>query len=290
MLPPIQKHAFILLTVVVTSLANALSLPMYINAGTSPYVSTAGDTWVSDVPFVTGGKVYSDTRPNIAETDDDGLFHVERFFRHFEDPHYTISLPSGTTQVEVTLLFTENYFKAAGKRSFDIVLEGNTVATAFDIFERAGGSRIAFEFTRRVTVEDGVLDIVLPRRLQNPKINGIKVVSVQATRAPAKAPTKAPAKAPTQAPVQTPTEAPVQDSNRSTGQDSNESTGQDSNTSTGQDSNTSTGQDSNTSTGQDSNESTGQGPNNSPIGSNACWDLSSEPNPCSVQRSAVGTH
>lgn len=103
------SSSVLVVTTLLSVVANAQTLPLYINAGgTGPVTTTGGITWVPDTPFVPSGKIYSDTRFDIAGTNDDVLFHTERFFRRNEADRYYIDMPKLVTEVEVTLFFAEN--------------------------------------------------------------------------------------------------------------------------------------------------------------------------------------
>jgi hypothetical protein len=51
----------------------------------------------------------------------------------------------------VTLYFVEHYFSAAGKRLFNVIINGNQVLTDFDVFADAGGQYIAVQHTFTTT-------------------------------------------------------------------------------------------------------------------------------------------
>lgn len=49
-----------------------------------------------------------------------------------------VAVPNGKYQV--TLRFSENQYKAANKRVFDVRIEGATILTSFDIFVAASNA------------------------------------------------------------------------------------------------------------------------------------------------------
>lgn len=90
----------------------------------------------------------------IAGTDEDEIFRSERNGL----TAYKIYLPNGS--YDVTLFFAENYFTSAGKRQFDVMMEGRNVFDDLDVFIEAGGAHIAlYKTISPVTVQDHCLDI-----------------------------------------------------------------------------------------------------------------------------------
>ncbi len=91
-------------------------------------------------------------------------------------------IDSGTTQVEVNLLFAELFsgVTAAGQRVFDVAVEG-TVPTEFDDVDPFGtaGAKGAFALSTTVAVTDGTLNIdFLHDVIENPAIKGIEILDV----------------------------------------------------------------------------------------------------------------
>ena len=78
----------------------------------------------------------------------------------------------------VNLKFAELYFTSAGQRVFDIVINGQTVQSNFDIVARAGGANRAVESLHTWVINDGVIDIQLIGVTENPKINAIEILPV----------------------------------------------------------------------------------------------------------------
>src|SRR5260370_26729426 len=77
----------------------------------------------------------------------------------------------------VRLQFAETYWKAAGKRTFNVSINGNQVLTKFDIFATAGGAAIAvvkqFNATASTT---GTISIQFTTVVNNAQVNGIEVL------------------------------------------------------------------------------------------------------------------
>ena len=82
--------------------------------------------------------------------------------------------PGGSRSV--TLYFVEPFWSAAGKRSFDVIINGKQVLTAFDVFADAGGQFIAVQrkFTTAAS-SSGEVVVQFVAGVDNPIVNGIVV-------------------------------------------------------------------------------------------------------------------
>jgi len=115
------------------------------------------------------GKTANIGNRRIAGTDDQPLYQTCRY----DLDEYLLRVPNG--RYRVTLKFCEPHFDAAGKRVFDVTLEGKTVRAALDIFAVVGkfsALDLAFD---GIEVKDGRLDIGLRRRTSLPCIMAIVV-------------------------------------------------------------------------------------------------------------------
>jgi Malectin domain len=133
-----------------------------INCGGDAYLDTQDRKWSADT-YYTGGETYSKTSADILDTDDDEIFHSERFGM-FE---YNIPMPRGT--YEVILHFAELEFNKPGQRLFSVDIEG-TVLSDIDIVQQAGGfGNKAIKREAAVPVADGFLTLLfLPGDTTNP--------------------------------------------------------------------------------------------------------------------------
>jgi serine/threonine protein kinase/Flp pilus assembly protein TadD len=87
-------------------------------------------------------------------------------------PGYSVPLPPGRWRV--TLHFAETWFRHAGARVFDIVLEERVVLEAYDPFAAVGfAAADPKEFA--VEVRDGALDIDFVHRADCPRISAIEI-------------------------------------------------------------------------------------------------------------------
>jgi hypothetical protein len=76
----------------------------------------------------------------------------------------------------VTLYFVEHFWTAAGKRLFNVIINGNQVLTDFDVFADAGGQFIAVQHTFTTTANSsGEVVVQFVTGVDNPIVNGIVV-------------------------------------------------------------------------------------------------------------------
>jgi hypothetical protein len=76
----------------------------------------------------------------------------------------------------VTLYFVEHFWSAAGKRLFNVIINGNQVLTDFDVFADAGGQYIAVRRTFATTANaSGEVVVQFVSGVDNPIVNGIVV-------------------------------------------------------------------------------------------------------------------
>jgi hypothetical protein len=75
----------------------------------------------------------------------------------------------------VKLHFAEIYNTGAGQRVFNVVVNGQTVLSNFDVFAAAGGQYIAVDKAIPVNVTTGSVTIQFVPVVSNPKINAIEI-------------------------------------------------------------------------------------------------------------------
>ena len=146
-----------------------------INTGGNSYTDIAGQVWSTDQYFV-GSTSYSYTPnplPTITGTNDPALYQNERSGNPFS---YQIPVTNGTYLVNLN--FAELYWNAAGKRIFNVNLEGQSFLQNFDIWSQAGGQNKALTKSNQVTVTDGVLNIDFTATIDNPEITSIELLKV----------------------------------------------------------------------------------------------------------------
>jgi hypothetical protein len=143
-----------------------------VRAGTSAsYTDPSGNVWTGDVGYV-GGIAATPITHAITNTTTQPLYQTERY----NGFTYTFTgLPVGSTYA-VTLKFSENYWTASGKRIFNVILNGTTVLSNFDIFADAGGEYIADDKTFSTTV-NSLGQIVI--QFQNGSADYAKIDAIQ---------------------------------------------------------------------------------------------------------------
>jgi hypothetical protein len=154
--------------------------PLRVNCGGPSYNDSLGNTWQADQPFVSGAWGFDGasagsgaTSIAIAGTSDMALYQTDRRWASNEGtPRYRFTVANGA--YEVTLHFAESEATQPGQRVFAIKIEGITVTANYDIFA-AAGANTASTLTFNVTVNDGLLNVVLPPVVGQPKVNAIEV-------------------------------------------------------------------------------------------------------------------
>ncbi len=144
----------------------------YINAGgTQPYTDALGRTFSPDDHF-TDGRTYSNLE-QVQQTDDGAMFRSERYGEFFS---YALPIAPGTYVVD--LYFAEIFHNRAGRRVFDVDIEGQEFLDRYDIFAKAGKNSATYE-SMEVTVTDGTLNITFDSRSAqhpgNAKVSAIVV-------------------------------------------------------------------------------------------------------------------
>jgi hypothetical protein len=95
--------------------------------------------------------------------------------RHGQMTYRMGGFPPGSSRT-VTLYFVEHFWTAAGKRVFDVIVNGTTVLTGFDVFADAGGPYIAVQHAFAATANSsGQVVVQFVAGVDNPIVNGIVV-------------------------------------------------------------------------------------------------------------------
>ncbi|WP_367871213.1 malectin domain-containing carbohydrate-binding protein [Luteolibacter sp. Populi] len=153
-----------------------------IDAGaTASFTDSLGRLWAADSGFNSSGfttTVLSD----IQGTTDDAIYQSERYDSTVGGGNlgYSWVMPDGQYEVRLHLAETYAAITAPGQRVFDLKAEGAIAVDDLDIFARAGSNH-ALVVTFPVTVADGILDLEFIRGVQNPKICGIEVYTIQSS-------------------------------------------------------------------------------------------------------------
>lgn len=139
-----------------------------INAGASGFRDQQGNTWLADTG-ATGGAAFV-TRQPIAGTTEQSLYQSCRFGAF----SYRLNVPSGMRKVK--LRFAEPFFATAGRRVFDVRINGVTVLNRIDIAKEAGGGFRPVDYEFDVPVSNGQLVIDFVQQVENPMVSGIEVL------------------------------------------------------------------------------------------------------------------
>jgi hypothetical protein len=129
--------------------------------GGTDFVSTSGDRFSADRYFTGGSMSGNITSGDIAGTENDALYRKHRWGM----TSYAIPVPAGS--YDVRLHFAETVFTAAGRRVFDVRLEGNLWLSRLDVHAEVGRNRALVKQTT-VTVTDGTLDLAFGRVVEDP--------------------------------------------------------------------------------------------------------------------------
>lgn len=138
-----------------------------INAGAAGFRDQQGNTWLGDTG-ATGGATFV-TQQTVAGTAEQSLYKSCRFGVF----SYRLNVPSGMRKVK--LRFAEPYFSTAGRRVFDVRINGVTVLSSFDIAKEAGGGWRPVDYQFDVPAPNGQLVIDFVQRVENPMVSGIEV-------------------------------------------------------------------------------------------------------------------
>ena len=138
------------------------------NSGGGQYTDTSGNVYKADTDY-SGGAAAS-TASAITGTSDPTLYQTERY------GNFAYNIPLANGNYNVTLKFAEIYWTAAGKRVFDVSMQGTQVISNLDIFAQAG-KNAAYDVTIPVSVSNGTLSISFTSVIDNAKVSAIEVTS-----------------------------------------------------------------------------------------------------------------
>ncbi len=94
---------------------------------------------------------------------------------------FTYTIPGLTVggNYTVRLHFAETYWTAAGKRVFNVAINGATVLSNFDIFSSAGGPNIAVvkDFPATANASGAIVIAFSTGTADVPRVNGIEILT-----------------------------------------------------------------------------------------------------------------
>jgi hypothetical protein len=133
-------------------------------------------SFVADGSF-SGGSTYSTTASintsAVASPAPQQVYQTERYGNNFS---YLIPNLTSGDQYTVTLDFAENYYNAAGQRTFNVSINGASALNNFDIYATAGGKNkaIAESFTETADT-NGDITIAFANITGGAKVDGIEI-------------------------------------------------------------------------------------------------------------------
>lgn len=104
----------------------------------------------------------------VANSNGDSVYHSERS----DFPTYRVRVPNGT--YKVTMMFSENYYDAPGKRLFDVLVENKMIEANLDLFAKVGVNS-AYKITVVTEVLDEILDLYFQVKVGTNILNGLIV-------------------------------------------------------------------------------------------------------------------
>jgi len=154
---------------------SAANYTMRVNAGGPSITDANGNVWQADAGY-DGGYTYSTTATVTASTGDPRLYQDERY--NSGNLTYTFTnVPDGT--YTVNLYFAEIYSGCfvAGCRVFNVLVQGNTFLSNFDVYSAAGGGNVGIVRSTNAVVTNGTLTITLQAPYtQYPTISAIEIL------------------------------------------------------------------------------------------------------------------
>jgi hypothetical protein len=149
-----------------------LFTPIRVDAGSKqPYTDPLGQVWSADSGFTGGG--LSAVNHAINGTPAPALYQTLHY--SFSALTYQMAVPNG--YYTVNLKFEENQFNQAGKRLFNVLINGQQVLTNFDEYAAAGAQYQAVDVPIAVTVTTGNINIQFVPVVSATGVYGIEIVA-----------------------------------------------------------------------------------------------------------------
>ena len=145
--------------------AGASFTPIRVNCGGPQVTDSGGNVWSPD-----NAPNYNITNAAIANTTNQAIYQSESWSKGTLQYQYTV--PNGSFTVK--LHFAEFYMTQAGQRTFNIVVNGSTFYSSYDIFA-AVGANTADDLSIPVVVSNGQITIQLVPVTGPAKVNAIEI-------------------------------------------------------------------------------------------------------------------
>lgn len=144
----------------------------------------SGKIWLKDTPYSFGSFGYSGGTTGVVANTISGicagaqsLYQRERYSTSGSGFYYEFDGPEGMYQI--TLLEAETYWNGAGKREFNVFIQGKQVLTNFDIYATAGGQNIPISLVFTNAVTNSQLQILFtPGAADNARVSGVQVEKI----------------------------------------------------------------------------------------------------------------
>jgi hypothetical protein len=140
----------------------------------------SANVWLRDTNYTLGAFGYSGGSTGFVANAITGicagaqtLYQRERFSTNSGGFSYQFDCPAGI--YEITLLEAETYWNAAGKRQFNIFIQGRQVLTNFDIFANAGAMNLPLTLVFTNSVTNSQLQILFTPVVDNARVSGLQV-------------------------------------------------------------------------------------------------------------------
>ena len=164
-----------------------------INAGGPAVSNSAGgdNPFLADEYFSTGGTTYSVTSPITIPANIVNIAAPAAVYQSAQQGVVTYTIPGLTagSKYTVRLHFAELYYTSTGNREFDVVINGTTVLTNFDIYAAAGAGDTAVveQFIATANSSGNIVVTFANGAINQPMFNGLEVLgdSVICTTLPA---------------------------------------------------------------------------------------------------------
>jgi hypothetical protein len=166
-----------------------------VNTGRA-YTDYSGNAWSAPTGFSAGNT--RKTSAYIAGTRDQQLYTTERYGNFT----FTAQVPNG--DYTVTLKFAEIHWSSAGKRVFNVSINGTQVLHDFDILTEVPPNT-ALDKTVPVSVANGTVTITFQTVVDNAKVSSLQIIpAISGTPTPTATRTSTPAPTATLTPTSTP--------------------------------------------------------------------------------------
>lgn len=148
-----------------------------VNVGGPEYVAADGTQFDADFGGTGGSTGGGQDVKAIGSTEDDTLYSTERYAADGMRFQYRLAVPNGAYQA--ILHFVEVVHDEAGKRIFDVQIEGQTLLEDIDPAAQAGGGLTALTLTSPAfDVTDGTADFDFVSKTFNAQVSAIQLVSL----------------------------------------------------------------------------------------------------------------